>query len=414
MTVSRSADRADTGTATPRPGFLPEPGTLAYRRFSLAALFAIPLFLIVIHFSYLSENSNIPFLIAVGLAGVVCVLARRVQLTQSYALLLAFSVGILAASLAGLMPDAWTRQYSAIAAIRHWLWMPLLTVFTTAFIVLFWRLRRLIIRHALVIGIGLLAYIKLQAWLFDQNYPWQLYIIDNEMVPVSVALIIFIFRQRRDPGIDALLIAGYFLASGSSSHQLLAMAMMAIRFWPREKWVVLGFSLSIFAILLISPQIPEVLDQRDANAGVRAIMWGDSIDAAVETNGLGVGYGTEYIRNQFYAIRSGDWKVADPLHPGFLYLSTHSTFYDVLLRLGLVGILLSAIWIAGLILPRRRMSLQNRKMHAALSCAFIIFSAFNPALISYYSLLGMCTVLAWLFILARSPELIPSITQAKR
>lgn len=411
--MTDQAGQADVA-APDAQGFLPRPGSLSYRRLSLAAILALPLFFFTINFNIIRQFSSLSLLAALALAGLICMIARRIEISRSYLVFASFATAIFAASLLGLMPDAWTQHHDNIAAVRHWLWIPALPVVTTAFVILFGRLQHMIIRRALAIAAGILIWVVATGQLFELDYGFFLYEIDNHKLPVTAALILFLFRTRRDPRIDLALILGYLLISQSASQQMLAVAMLAIRFTPREHWVVIAVGLTVAAALVLAPYFAADLDRIDANTGVRAVMWGDAIDAAVDTNGVGVGFGTEYIRNQFYAIRAGDWRVADPNHEGFLFLSTHSTFFDVLLRLGLAGLVLSVIWIVSLILPRQRLSRQNRKAHAALACAFLIFSAFNPALISFNTLFGSAVLLAWMHLLQYQPALMSQAVKSRR
>lgn len=411
--MERSIKPEQGMSAPSRPRYLPAVGTLAYRRLSLAAILAIPLFLFTINFNVAREFSNLPFALALVLSGVICIIARRLELSLTFAVFAAYATAILALSLAGLMPEAWTQNFDHFAAIRHWLWIPALITLTTAFIVLFGRLQTLIIRRALVFAVLIYLNIQLASWLFDLGYTLRIYDVDNHVIPLTVALILFIFRTRRDPRIDAALIIIFTIIAESASQQLLGLSMLAIRFAPREHWVVLAVAIGIGITLILAPSFAPLVDQYDDNIGVRAIMWGDAIDATVETNGIGVGYGTEYIRNQFYAIRAGDWQVADPNHEGFLFLSTHSTPFDILLRLGVVGLLMTAVWLSTVILPRRRMGRQNRKAHGALACAFVIFTAFNPTLISFNALFGTACALAWMRLLENQPTLL-SNTMTRR
>ena len=74
----------------------------------------------------------------------------------------------------------------------------------------------------------------------------------------------------------------------------------------------------------------------DPNTGWRLAFWHDSIAAVWQTHGVGVGFGTEAIRN-FYPELMRDLFRSDA-NDDFLLIGTHNAFSDVGFRLGLVGL----------------------------------------------------------------------------
>jgi hypothetical protein len=81
----------------------------------------------------------------------------------------------------------------------------------------------------------------------------------------------------------------------------------------------------------------------DANSGVRLIFARDAFNSIVETNGVGVGFGTEAIRNIYpeFAHRHINWYNS---YSSFMLTGPHNSFVGVSFRLGLLGGLIM-IWL---------------------------------------------------------------------
>ena len=112
---------------------------------------------------------------------------------------------------------------------------------------------------------------------------------------------------------------------------------------PRLTFWVYVSALSAF--LAVAPYFALELHRMDPNTGIRSSLWRDTITAVEQTFGVGVGYGTEYITNNFIELKGRSWTVISESAAGRLFIGTHSGIYDVLLRLGVVGLLLFAIWL---------------------------------------------------------------------
>lgn len=370
------------------------------RLISLVALLAIPVFFYAKSFDFLRQFGSLPLLAVLGLCVAGTILMRRVFVNRIYLLLIGYSLFILTLSLMGVMPEAWTRYFEAEAALRHWLAIPSLALATTLFVGLFTRYRDFIVRRALALTVTFYLYEQAMLFLLDQDFYWLMYDVKNQSMATTLTLIIFLFRERRAIWIDLALIMLYLALAASSSHQILALALLALRLTPRENWVVIAVGLVIGLLLILAPVYAAELWDIDRNAAVRAIMWRDAVDAMIQSNGLGVGFGTEYIRNQFYALGVGDWQVVAEGADSRLYLSSHSAIYDMAVRLGLPGIILATGWICSIALAPRGLSVIGRKTYAAMSCCFIIFAAFNPVLNSFNIIFGGAMMLAWMQIIA--------------
>ena len=129
----------------------------------------------------------------------------------------------------------------------------------------------------------------------------------------------------------------------------------------------------------------------DVNSGVRAIFWRDTQLAVRQTWGIGVGFGTEYITNWFGDIgRSYDYVLTAEGASDRLFISNHSIYYDVALRLGLIGVALFITMIVGTV-----KAAQSRL--AAPLCAYLIVSiGVVPALTTVDTQIGICLLIGWI------------------
>lgn len=370
------------------------------RLLGLVALMAIPVFFYAKSFDLLRPLGTLPLLACLGLCLAGSVLMRRLYTNWIYLVFIAYSGFVLLLSLAGMMPEAWTRYHDNAAAIRHWLAIPSLALATALFVGLFTRYRDLIVRRALALTVFFYLYEQGILYLRGEDFYWLMYDVKNQSMATTLTLIIFLFRERRPLWMDLGLILVYLLMAASSSHQILALSLLALRISPRENWVVIGVSTAIALMLILAPIFAADLWSLDRNAAVRAIMWRDAADAMVQSNGIGVGFGTEYIRNQFYALGLGDWQLVSEGGDSRLFLSTHSAIYDMAIRLGIPGVILAGGWIASVALAPSGLSAIGRKTYAALSCCFIIFAAFNPVLNAFNIIFGGAMVLAWMQVIA--------------
>ena len=107
--------------------------------------------------------------------------------------------------------------------------------------------------------------------------------------------------------------------------------------------------LGVFIVLLAAATIYGLLNPLrvfsvDPNTGWRLAWWKDALEALGQTGGIGVGFGTESLRNEYSALLERDSYGEEG--GSFLLISTHSAFFDTMLRTGFVGVLLFGIVLA--------------------------------------------------------------------
>lgn len=368
----------------------------ARRRDKIALLFAIPVILYGLFFPIFRPMGAGPLIIALACAGVCAMQARQVYVSRAYLGFLAISLLYLGLSLLRVLPPAWTTLFDAEGALRQWLWVLAVPLLITAYTTTFRVIGRVIIRRALIFAIALYGIYFVAATFGDASFDGRLYDVSNSTLPIVLCLVIFLFRQQRSTVVDLALIGAFFAFTESSSQQMLAICLFAIRIWPRPQWIITALALSILAFLVFAPLNPMLMLEIDSNVGVRSVMWRDAAVAVFETNGVGVGYGTEYISNRFYAIGRPDWYIASQHEGDALFMSTHSSIYDVLMRLGVGGMALFLAWFVPLLRIPARLAQEDKRIYTALCCGFLIYTSFNPGLVAFMVVFGSCTLLGWI------------------
>ena len=162
------------------------------------------------------------------------------------------------------------------------------------------------------------------------------------------------------------------------------------------KLVNAGLIVALSLFSLIAPFFISELNTVDSNTGFRLILWRDTWSALIDTYGLGVGYGTEYISNDFTHIHDRYWKITPEDADDRLFVGTHSTFYDIALRNGILGLMLFATWFLRTIFQAPKNSPQNAKLFYATAALLIVNNAVNMGFTSMSFCLGTGACLGFL------------------
>jgi O-antigen ligase len=153
----------------------------------------------------------------------------------------------------------------------------------------------------------------------------------------------------------------------------------------------------IMLFVILAPFFSYELFSLDPNSGVRSVLWRDVVLLLQETNYIGVGFGTEYISNRFDYIGAYDWRLGDPDADGFIFLGTHSSFYDLSLRVGCIGLFLFIYWMYPVISPKKFVyASQYGGVFVSVAIMFIITNAVNVGLFSINFLIGTSVMIGFM------------------
>jgi len=350
-----------------------------------------------------------PLLLALAAAAAAMCLSRRpFLLGWPYLAFAAWASAILALSLAGLMPDGWTRYHSAPAAMRQWLWVPALPIVVASTYLALLPLMGWIRRRALVLMVAAFVVSRLARNLtsleVDPVEQIFIYTMTSDNVLVVLLFLVWFYRERRSLGLGLVSHAALFAMSNSSQSQILVLIFAAIWLLGRPASVVTGAGLALLGFILIAPFHVEAINAADPNAGIRALMWRDALRAVVETGGLGVGFGTEAITNDFTEIRPREWLLTEENSEDRLFIATHSSFYDVLLRTGLPGALMILGWLVAFCFTDIPRAGRARQLFCAIVGVFLVSNSINIGLSSINFLFGSAFCLAALVLVRDTVE----------
>lgn len=170
----------------------------------------------------------------------------------------------------------------------------------------------------------------------------------------------------------------------------LAVAMFRI---PADRFMLGLFIFVLAAASIIGMQDPLRVFEVDPNSGWRLAWWKDALEATAQTWGIGLGFGTESIRNEYAAMLQRDQYREEG--GTFLLVSTHSAFVDTIFRTGVVGFLLLCVTLARCF-PHSRMAPLARAHCCAIFAVLILCLHSNLGLQSPMYSLGVAICIGYL------------------
>ncbi|MCW5726922.1 O-antigen ligase family protein [Parvibaculum sp.] len=371
-------------------------------RLSAIDLLFIPLLGYMVFYVWLRPVGTIGLALPLLAAALICIASRKLLYTRTYIPFLLWSTTILFFSLYELMPGSWTVHFDRFAAIRHFAPLVFLPLLATAFFIFFSRFGSIIERNVVFVLCTLYSiHVLIGALTFLAGNPvmggvGSIYTLTNSTMPMIIALIIFLYREGTNLLVRLMGMSALLLIASSAQTFLVAVLFIALSITRKRRFIALLSLVCLAAFLAIAPLFPRELHQLDANSGVRAVLWGDVWRLIADTKGLGVGFGTEYITNQFYLLKGADWGLEN-FHSDYLFIGTHSTFYDMLLRVGIVGFGLFLHWFLTVIFSQKSMPQKNAGiMFYAAALIFVVSNAVNVGIYSINFLFGCAMVLGFM------------------
>lgn len=363
----------------------------------LWGLMFLPIVSYTIFYEILRPFDAVGLAIPCFFAVAICFLKRHLLFGKSYILFLLWALTLFMLSIVGQMPQSWASHRDTFAAFRQFAPLVLLPVLSTAFFLFFAATWGWLERNALIVLMAVYSlYVSFSFIKTNTEMAGTLYTITNSTVPIWISFILFAFRNKT-PKLQSLI--GFIIVFGlASSAQSKLLAMLLPMLWSLEnrRLVVIGLSASLAVFLVVSPLYPLELYRLDPNTGVRAVMWGDVWRVLADTKGFGVGFGTEYIRDQFGAVTGNAWGLGN-YEIDYLYIGTHSTVYDMLLRVGLIGFGLFLLWmIPAIFWSKQAPNGSYGAMFWATAAMFIIVNAVNIGVYSINFLFGISMMVGFM------------------
>ncbi|HET9717855.1 MAG TPA: hypothetical protein VFP60_16890 [Pseudolabrys sp.] len=364
--------------------------------------------------------------IPVGFCLAYAILRRTVppRLLSAY---LAFAIFIAVLSKFRLMPTSWQTHFMEEAIVRQLI--PMIGFFAAAWASKAYFRRRLACGDTFF-GAPIILFLSLvvaPAVMFHQGLRYQgedsehavLALYGSFINNIVIALFfitgaIFLTTDwRRYLGLATVLAIA--VTTHFSQFKVLTVALLATLFGVPGRPVVIGLTAAFIGIYAVGiNHIPEAM-HASPNSGIRLAFVADALSSAVDTNGIGIGYGKESVKWRYHFPNMPEFTfLPDPrsiTHDRMLQvLSTgvHNSFVQALLRTGVLGFLLlgAAIFAA---FPPGNLP-KGVRNHAAIVFGILFLNCFvNPALETPIVSLGVGYVYGYLLALRASarPQGVP-------
>jgi hypothetical protein len=370
----------------------------ANRQAFLSFVFVLPTVAYALGFSALRPLGEIVLLSVVALGAIAAIVRGHLSIPTPLALYAIFSFFILNLSLARLMPQSWTLEYSAVAAVRQWAWVPILIIMTNSLQIFLERALPWIQKSPVFSLIVVYALTRVSLAVAEGDI-WSykvlpIYVLHNENAIVCITFFMTLFRTTNVASLIAISSIG-LLAVNSSQSIIVIVSSVIVRFcrFSGGRGWRLCLVFSVVVLSFISVFMLRELSSIDHNSALRALFWRDVLFAVVDSWGAGVGYGTESMRNILFEIRDDQWVLRQRNAEDFIHIATHSTIFDVLLRTGIVGLCIVFIWIVKvLVLPVVDQS--KKGLFFILVLSFSIINTVNSGVVSMHFIIGSAALLA--------------------
>ncbi|OAP40024.1 hypothetical protein AU381_10830 [Sinorhizobium glycinis] len=356
---------------------------------------------------------------------------RQTAPPRLLAIYTAFCVFIALLSRYRLMPDSWQVHFLQEAVIRQL--VPTVGFFSVAWASKAYFRRRLIggtpffsapvfLFLSLVVG---------PAVMFQQGVQYQgaapasavLYLYGSFINNIVTAMFfiagaVFLTNDWRRYG-GLLLILGIALVSPFAQFRVLAVTIIAMLVGIPGRLVAICLVTTMVAAYAVGLNfIPQTLTL-DANSGIRLVFISDTLASVADTYGIGIGFGKESVQWRYEFPGFADFTflpdIRNITHARLLEILSvgiHNSFFQSMLRTGVIGFVLIVSAISAAFPPPRLP--RGVRDHASALFVIIFLAMFvNPALESPIQIVGIAFVYGYLIALrasarAESVESVPA------
>lgn len=194
------------------------------------------------------------------------------------------------------------------------------------------------------------------------------------------------------------------LSSEFSQNYFLLGAVLMLWAFPKHSVLITSLlvtlSIAFYSIIYIF-NLTDTTALIDPNLRVRLVLLKDAFSGLVATDYIGVGFGTESIKN--YYTDFDERYFYDESQPGFIHLAVHNSFATLFFRTGILG---GFIFSAFSILMILQLSKVKHPSNKALACScyisFFTVMFLNPALESFYYLNAVALYTATIYSLIKT------------
>lgn len=342
-------------------------------------------------FSYIREYGAIPlivvFVFSLSSFLINSLNAYSFYFLKKYLNFLIFSSIILLFSIFDLMPSSWPKEFNLIMALRQYFFIFSLPFFIFVAYKFLKEYYFFISKYSLfLLGSYFFVYLIINQNVdklilspfvnYSQIFLILFFInfekINNQFLKYLILILISLLILFKDISLQFII---FFIG----------VILIAISFnkFTIHKLIVLIFTIvPLLATFIINNSIISL----DSNSMVRLVMWADATRSLIDTFGLGVGFGTEWIKNDFYIIKS-NWALFDDTNINNKFnITTHNTFSDLYFRVGLIGLLLFVKSIFSFLNER---IIIKSKLISYLFLSILVSLSTNPGFFSVNYLIGL-------------------------
>lgn len=233
----------------------------------------------------------------------------------------------------------------------------------------------------------ILAFIIVRRWILDPAIsPW---------VRLSLGLLVLV------------------TSGGSLQSLLIAAALAGLIMFPGKKLLVtVGFMIGVVVVPLLALPFIQQIHGLDPNTAIRLVFWSDAIERLWESQGIGVGFGTETVRPRYY-FGFREHLISSLDHEGFIHVGSHNALVDAAYKMGLAGFAVLAFYLLSMvrgILARANVAVFDCWVICTLTVTIMV----NVALASINFLFGSAFLLGWLVYRLKGAERSAHLRNFKR
>lgn len=307
---------------------------------------------------------------------------------KKYLGFLIYSTLILIFSIFELMPSSWTEKFDLTISLRQYFFIFSLPIFTFVSYEFFKKYFNHIDKKIFII---LIFFIFIYL-IINKDINRIILSPFTNTSQILILLFLLSFKKIKSYFFKLffliLLLPLAFLNNGSLQFLLFIFGLIIIylninRYFIHKLIIFSFIAIPIFSDFIIN----NLIDIFDANSQVRLVLWRDATIALMDSYGLGVGFGTEWIKNQFDIINPG-WELFQFYDFNKVHnTTTHNTFSDIYFRLGIIGIILFLLFLFSFFSKKE---IESFKLSSEIFFAILLSLSTNPGFFSLNFSLGLC------------------------
>lgn len=315
------------------------------------SLFVV-VFTYAVFFRFLRPLGSAPLLIATAAAAFIAIVYARRYFEPILIAFAALGIAYVIASYAGVAHQGLTLMFDPNAIPQQAYYTLALPLLVPCFAYFSARLEsgdRTFIRFEKALLIMCLLEQVLEIGLAEMSWSF----LQSASNPDAIMAFI-IARRLLAPGRQALALKWAILLMAALAvlnfQTTLVVALLAAIFIAKRFSATLltGYVVLLITAAGLSILYAEPLWELDPNTGIRGFFWRDALGMIAATSGLGVGFGTESIRPDYYL--GGSIQSVLPVEDvGFIHVGVHNAFLDAGYKMGILGIAITGFYFARLL-----------------------------------------------------------------